>query len=286
MGSKLKPKLIRYLKGTIPEPLLGFLPRGYAKIGHVMIVNIPEILKNYEVEIAEILLKMGAFSGIKTVAKKAGRTKGIYRMPQIKVLAGEKQTETLHRENDTMFKLDPARITFSPGNHNERKRMIDIANNYETIVDLFACVGNLSLPIAVHKNVIIYAIEKNPEAYKYLLENIKINKLENRVIPLFGDNRDVTPKNVADRVIMGYLYPTIDQLEIGIKALKNIKGGWIHFHIAKPLNKLKEPETLVKKVANKLEYDVCYIKKLRVKHYAPSIEHLVLDVNLKPRTTI
>ena len=84
-----------------------------------------------------------------------------------------------------------------------------------------------------------------------------------RVISIFGDNRDVTPKNVADRVIMGYLYPTIDQLEIGIKALKNINGGWIHFHIGKPLNKLK--------------YRHSYLVNLRYLHDTSLPNALVLD---------
>jgi tRNA (guanine37-N1)-methyltransferase len=50
----------------------------------------------------------------------------------------------------------------------------------------------------------VYAIDINPDAYKYLKENVKLNKLEGTVIPLLGDVDEVLSglSIEADRIIM------------------------------------------------------------------------------------
>ena len=45
---------------------------------------------------------------------------------------------------------DALKLTFSSGNHTERQRLINIVEEGEKIIDMFACVGNLSIPISVH----------------------------------------------------------------------------------------------------------------------------------------
>jgi len=83
----------------------------WKQIGDIIILN-----KN--VENPEKFLKM---KGIKTVIK-IGRIHGRTRKPEVKILAGT-ETETIHKENKCLFKLDVASIMWSKGNTYERMRI-------------------------------------------------------------------------------------------------------------------------------------------------------------------
>ena len=132
-----------------------------------------------------------------------GRIKGVQREPDVEVIIGN-GTETVHRENHCFFKLDVSKIMWSKGNTTERKRMSQLVEDGETVVDLFSGIGYFTIPMAVHGNPKkIYAVEINPVAYDYLTENIEINKIQNIVEPIKGNCRDLAPRNIADRVLMG-----------------------------------------------------------------------------------
>ena len=130
----------------------------------------------------------------------------MYREPNVKIIYGNKKTETIHIENGIRYKLDPQKVMFSSGNMDERIRMAKISNPKETVVDLFAGIGYFTLPMAVYsKPKKIFACEINPVAYDYLCKNIVQNDVTSIVEPLLGDNKTTAPKNVADRIIMGYI---------------------------------------------------------------------------------
>ncbi len=119
---------------------------------------------------------------------------------------------------------------FSSGNMDERIRMAKISNNSEIVIDLFAGIGYFTLPIAVYsKPKKIFACEKNRISYNYLCENIVLNNVIDIVEPLRGDNRKVAPKNVADRIIMGYIGDTNKFLTTAFECLKDYQGT-IHYH--------------------------------------------------------
>lgn len=49
------------------------------------------------------------------------------------------------------------------------------------VIDLGAHIGTLTLRCAKERNCFVYAYEPNPHSYGLLLENIKLNQLENKV---------------------------------------------------------------------------------------------------------
>ncbi|WP_209626938.1 class I SAM-dependent methyltransferase [Methanobacterium petrolearium] len=203
-----------------------------------------------------------------------GRIKGPKREPDVEVLVGN-GTETVHRENHCFFKLDVARIMWSKGNTTERKRMAKLVEEGETVVDLFSGIGYFTIPMAVHGNPgKIYAVEINPVAHAYLSENVEINHVQNVVEPVLGDCRDVAPRNVADRVLMGYIGNTDEYLNVAMEVLKS--EGIIHYHESVP-DKLKfiRPSERVKRAAEGFDVDI--LNQRVIKKYSPGVYHVVVD---------
>jgi len=262
----------------IPQDLIIKIPDKWEKVGDIGIIKLPSLLENYSYTIgksfAEILQ-------CKTVLNDVGGITGIYREPENKIIYGSNDTITIHKENDIRFKLDPQKIMFSSGNMDERIRMATISNKKETVVDLFAGIGYFTLPMAVYsKPKNIFACELNPVAYNYLCENIVLNDVSNIVTPIKGDNRDVAPKNIADRVVMGYIEETYEFLPIAIKCLKG-KKGIIHYHEVCPDESLPDRLLInIDRVAEEFNRKAELITYKHVKSYAPGISHVVLDVRL------
>jgi len=262
----------------IPIELLGYLPNKWEKIGDVLIIKIPSKLFTYKEIVAENYSKV---LNCKTVLGDFGGISGVYREPNVEILWGSKDTETIHLENGIRYKLDPRKIMFSSGNMDERIRMASISNYDETVVDLFAGIGYFTLPIAVYcKPKKIFSCELNPIAFRYLSDNIVLNDVTSVVKPLLGDNKVNAPKNVADRVILGYFKNNHKFLQTAIDGLKN-NCGILHYHDLSPDDSIPNKSLnllngSIKKYNRRLE--VLNVK--HVKSYAPGISHIVLDVEI------
>jgi len=271
-------ELKRILSHIIPKNKTCLLPSGFQAIGDIIILNLKPGLQEYEKQIGQAIIR--SMPRIKTVAVKYSTVKGELRLPQIKPIAGN-GTVTTHRENRCKYKLDVAKVMFAKGNVKERARLPRLVKPGETIVDMFAGIGYFSLPIAIHSNPRkIIAIEKNPDSVHYLNENIILNRIHN-VEVIEGDNRDTDIENVADRVIMGYLPKTEKFLPTAVNFLK--EKGTIHFHNTYKNSELWErPINELEKAAIDAGYKMDKIsRKVVVKHFAPGVEHIVIDAEFK-----
>jgi tRNA wybutosine-synthesizing protein 2 len=278
---KAKQKIID--NNILPASLIPLLPHRWKRVGTVAILELKPELLQWKHNIGEIYLS--SLEEIQTIAHKIGITTTIKRQPNFEVLAGKKETITLHKELGCKFWIDPLKLTFSNGNHAERQRMITISINHEKIIDMFACVGNLSLPIAVHNTTAkIIGIEINSDAYRLLVKNVQENKLMDRYKPILGDNREKTPENWANRVIMGYFAVDHDQIATALASLKQHKGGTIHIH---GLSGSQQPSdwqgVVTSLVKNSFShFRVCTSQKRIVKSVAPGILHFVNDIGIEP----
>ncbi len=238
--------------------------------------------------IGDILLVKGDVKDVDELLKtpgvnrivKLGRINGLKREPDVEVIVGD-GTETVHRENKCQFKLDVSRIMWSKGNTTERKRMSQLPEDGEIIVDMFAGIGYFSIPIAVHSNPDkIYSVEINPVSHNYLCENIVLNKVDNVVEPILGNCREVAPRKIADRVLMGYIGNTNEYLDVAMDVLK--VGGELHYHESVPDNiKFIRPvERIIEaaKSANRGEVDI--LKTRIIKPYSPGVYHVVVDARI------
>ena len=273
---------MRYLqtamRGVLTREEMNILPTGFDRLGHVVILWLPPKLIPRVQEITQALLRI---KGVRTVALKVGTVKGRFREPQVKVVAGDPITETVHKENGCVFKLDAARVMFSLGNVFERARVAGLVRRGEVVVDLFAGVGQFSMPIAKQARPSrVYAIEINPVAHQYLQENVRLNYVGHLVWPILGDCAEVAPRGVADRVVMGMLHVTHEYLLVAMQVLKP-SGGVIHYHESVP-SKIRF-ERSVKRIFEAADgREVEILGKRFVKRYAPGVDHVVIDAKIGP----
>ena len=173
---KIYPRsMMDLLKDKLSEDEIADLNSAYDVIGDVVIVEIPEELQIHKKEIGEALL---AFTKRRTIYMKKSKVKGVTRVRDLELLAGEDNPITIHKEHGTRLKLDVKKVYFSPRLATERKRVADLVRDGEEILDMFAGVGPFPFVIAKEKSVDITAIDINEVAIQYLNENIKINKVK------------------------------------------------------------------------------------------------------------
>lgn len=272
-------KIKKSLSKEIPSELIDKIPDKWEKIGDVGIIKLPSPLENYSNIIGEYYADV---LNCKTILNDVGGIVGTFRVPKTKIIFGSDFTETIHKENNILYKLDPQKIMFSSGNMNERIHMANVSNEKETIVDLFAGIGYFTLPIAVNsKPKKVFSCELNPNSYNFLCENIVLNNVTNIVEPIKGDCRSVAPKDVADRVLLGLIGGTKKFLPNAFECLKN-NSGIIHYHDKFPDKKVpNKPMKEVDSISKKYNCNVILIEYRKIKSYAPGVSHYVFDLKIE-----
>lgn len=260
------------------------IPSSYDIIGSrekaVAIVEIPDDFKKKEKEIANEILTR--HKNVKSVLKIESERKGVYRITEYKLLAGDSDTEVIHKENYCMFKLDPKLVYFSPREGTERLRIANQVKPKETIMLMFAGIGAYAIAIAKKQSKVnkIISIEINPIAYEYMKENVRLNKSSSKIIPVLGDVKLKCKEwyGKCDRVIMPLPQEAWKFLDLAFKSLKN--HGIIHMYIIgreeNIKNKVKEiVDKFTKKIKRKTSYK---IKKILP--YAPRTYKYRVDIKV------
>ncbi len=277
-----KDKLKEKLKGELTEEEVSILPRGFQTIGKSIILKLNPRLIEKKKLISELYLKL--LPKVRSVFINSGRIVGNFREPEkIEFIAGENNPIVEHKEHGIKYKFDITKIMFSKGNLNERKFLTTLVKEGETVVDMFAGIGYFSLPIGKHSQPEkIYSIEHNPESYKYLVENIKINHLTEKIIPIKGDCREEVLKLSksgirADHVIMGVFPAPKDFIKEALSLTKS-KGTIFHYEGIAEKEKHGSLFEEFAKIAKKENYN-SKLKSYRfVKSYGPNLYHVVLDI--------
>jgi len=258
----------------IPDGLKALLPVKYERLGHVLVIRLPEPLLPYRKAIAKAYAKV---LKARTVLLEKGIIRGVERRPDVELLFGT-ETETTHSESGILYRLDPTKVMFSSGNFDEKLRMAALDCRGETVVDMFAGIGYFTLPLAMHARASkVIACEINPLAFRYLNENVELNHLEKVVEPVLGDNRDLPGEGIADRVVMGYVRTTGEHLKDAFRLVR--RGGTIHYQDTFPLEIFPERamENL-RAAAGDRGFEVELMRE--IKSYSPGVSHMVLDVRV------
>lgn len=245
-------------------------PSSWAVLGTVILAEFEDC--PCEAEVGEALLEL--HGGADTVLAREGIS-GEHREPSVRVVAGAGDTETVHTEHGTEYAMDLAQVMFSPGNKAERARMGDIVDENERVFDMFAGIGYFTLPMA-RTEAHVTAVEKNPVAFQYLLENAVLNDIEDRIDAYRADCREIETE--ADRVVMGY-YDSHQYVAHALTAL--VDGGALHMHEATPEAELWDrPVSRLREATTNRGREIEILDKRRVKSHSEGVTHIVIDAEV------
>jgi tRNA (guanine37-N1)-methyltransferase len=222
-------KLKKALQNKLTKTELSLLPSSFDVVGDILIFSdFPDKLKKKEKIIGSEIVSL--FKNIKVVCKKTKQYSGTFRLPTLRIIAGKRRKETIHKENNIQIKLHVENVYFSARLSTERKRINQQVKKDESVLVMFS--GSGVYPINIAKNTKakeVYGIEINPVAHKYALENITLNKTNN--IRLFkGNVKKIIPtiKKKFNRILLPLPKGSQNFLKLALTKIK--KSGIIHVY--------------------------------------------------------
>lgn len=242
-------------------------------VGKIAVIEIPENLRKHEKRIGAALLRL--HPNLRTICCRAGKHTGKFRIRPVKVIAGEKNFETEYIESGARMFLDISKVYFTPRLSHERERIAAQVKPGERIAAFFAGVGPFALVIAKKCPAVkITAVELNPDAYKYLETNIRINGFQTIIKPVLGDVGKV--KGKFDRVLMPLPKGAEDFLGAAFRCAA--PGCVVHFYqFAERDNPFTKAVELIKSEAAKHDRKIRILKKHIVRPFSPAIVQIVVD---------
>jgi tRNA (guanine37-N1)-methyltransferase len=256
--------------------------RAFDIVGDIAVVKLPKGLLSKKQLIGQALMQV--HPNVRTVLNQTTPVKGEFRTRGLEVIAGEPRTETVYHEAGCSFRVDLVKAYFSPRLATERLRVARLVKPGEVVTNLFAGVGSYSVIIARHSEALrVYSIDKNPAAFDYMKENIRINRVGDRVIPILGDAREIVEQRLsgkADRVLMPLPELSRKFFDVAVRALKPA-GGIIHFYDYGREPDVFGPSFEFAISAAALEgFGVELLTARKIRSYATRCYHVVLDLLL------
>lgn len=147
------------------------IPGRFSLIGDVAVLSIPPSFEGDKRGIGEAVKR--SHRNVRTVLEKRSIVSGDRRVASFDLLAGS-GTVTCHREHGFSYKLDVARVFYNPRLGSERMRVASMVRPGERAIVPFAGVGPFAIPLAA-AGARVLAIDINPEACRWMAENVGLN---------------------------------------------------------------------------------------------------------------
>ena len=278
-------KIKDVLKSQLSEEELELVPRSFEIIGSkekaVAIVEIPKELEEKRELIANAIMKLN--KNVKSVLRKVSGRKGELRLREYELIAGDKNTEVLHKEYGCLFKLDPQKVYFSPREASERQRIAKKVKAGENVLVMFSGILPFGIVIAKTQPKVkkVIGIEINPIAHEYAKENVRINKVSHLVIPILGDVREKCKelKEKFDRIVMPLPFGSENFLDIALKCIKD--GGIIHFYsIGEEKNLFGNAEKVIEENVKEAGKKFVILEKKKLFPYKPRAHKICIDFKI------
>jgi len=260
--------LKKQLRDIIPDRALCHLSDHFNVVGDIAVLSLSPNLFGYKGAIAHAIISRR--KNIKTVLNKISRLEGCSRTACYEILAGN-DTVTVHHEYEFSYQLDAVTVFYNPRLASERKRVTDQVQSGERVLVPFCGVGPYVIPAAA-RGARITAVEKNPEACRWLERNVYLNRVQDRVTLLSGDAFDTSllPKHLFDRAIIPTPYGMDTIFDVLASRVK--PGGIIHFTTFK---NRKQADALVR-VFTRKGFEV--VGQRRCGNVAPGVSRWVYDL--------
>ena len=290
-GRSLRKRLLELLSEVLSPEEMSRVYGSFDIVGDIAIIRLTDASKKNAERIADAV--MSVHGNVKTVLAQTNPVGGEFRIRRLMYVAGESRANTVHKESGCIFSVDLEKCYFSPRLSHERARMASFVKPDETVVNMFAGVGCFSIVIAKHVNSArVFSIDVNPTAVNLMQENIRLNRVYGRVIPLLGDAKTTVERHLkgkADRVLMPLPEKALEYLPTAVSALKP-SGGWIHVHVFEHATKTENPvEKVTLKVAEALARLNLYFEfpLVRVvRKTGPNWFQLVADLHMPDSTMV
>ncbi|MFN4336035.1 MAG: class I SAM-dependent methyltransferase [Candidatus Nitrosocaldus sp.] len=225
------PRLKEVLKGVLSEEEIKHLYSSFDVIGEIAIIKIPDELVEKRHEIGNAILR--SVKHVKSVYMQVSPVKDVYRVREVECIAGIDDPLTIYKEYGCIFKVNVAKVYFSPRLSTERARIASLVRDGETIINMFAGVCTFSIIIAKRNpRCRVYSIDINPDAVVLCNENARINKVGDRVYAILGDAGEVIVSmllDTADRVLMPLPEKAREYMPYALMALKTEQDCYIHY---------------------------------------------------------
>ncbi|MBI4020816.1 MAG: 50S ribosomal protein L11 methyltransferase [Candidatus Aenigmarchaeota archaeon] len=219
---------------------------------------------------------------IKTIMKKTSPRKGTYRRHALTILYkrktddGLRQTETIHKEFGCAYLLDVAKAFFNPRESRIRSEIADEVRDGEQVLVMFCGVGPYPVLIAKRRRCLVTGIELNPTAAAYAEENVRKNKVQERVRIIRGDVRKA--EGTYDRIVMPLATEAYRYFPLALRHIR--KGGIIHLYgLAREGS--RETEDVIAAAADEARKKVRIISVRRGVPYSPRVTTAYYDVKVE-----
>ncbi|KAJ1529524.1 hypothetical protein ONE63_006297 [Megalurothrips usitatus] len=197
-------------------------------IGHIIHVNLREHLLDYKSLVGQVLLDKNKQA--RSVVNKANSIDSTYRTFQIELLAGDDDTLAEVKENHCTFKFDFSKVYWNPRLGGEHERVVNELSDGDVLYDVFAGVGPFAVP-AAKKRCRVLANDLNPESFKWLQHNVKINKVADRVTVHNKDGADFILQDIKADLLKCWgegneknIHITMNLPAMAVEFLKNFRG--------------------------------------------------------------
>lgn len=230
-------------------------------------------VKNPKTSAKEIMKRHKA---VKSVLQKIDKRQGEFRLNPSKLIAGSRDTEVVHKENNYLIKVDPRNVYFSPREGTERQRIADLVKSGESILVLFSGAAPFAIAIAKkHPHNKIVCVEINLKAVEYAAKSVRLNKMTN-IKNICWDVRKSRNLGIFDRIIMPLPETAVEFLDVAV--LHSKKGSIIHLYgFARNFDELKKR---VEEKADIYNFKYKIVGKQKVLPYAPRVSKLRLDIKV------
>lgn len=227
----------------------------------------------------------GTYPRIKAILKKESEIKGKHRTKKYRIVyrnwelvkaSGLKTSETIHNEHGCRYKLDVKKVFFNPREGTNRLVTANMVKPKERVLVMFSGIGPYAILIAKKTGCEVTCIEVNSTAMKYAKENLKLNKVMDKVKLFHSDVRKVRLNKEFDRIIMPLGTEAYKYIEDGFRFCKN--GGTIHVYGLGERNDLyTDLSKRVKGAAKQLGFRVKLVGNRVVLPYSPSSAKICMD---------
>ncbi|MBI4151825.1 class I SAM-dependent methyltransferase family protein [Candidatus Woesearchaeota archaeon] len=280
-SAREKPQTIdELLKGILNPQEMELLPRSQEIVGRILILEIPDELSAKEKSIAEAYLKV--HRAIDTVVRKERAHGGEFRTRTVRILAGKKSKETVHKENGIELKLHLEKTYFSARSAHERLRLARMIKPGEEVLVMFS--GAAPYPLVLAKNSDarqIYGIELNPLAHAYAHENIHTNRLEHKITLHYGNVLEVLPKlkRTFDRIAMPLPKTGEEFLPLALSRIRS--NGMIHLYAFLEEKDIPAYAQRIKEIARNARHSLRIVRKVKCGQFSPGTFRMCFDLKVE-----